>query len=491
MKRNHILRSVKGVFCSLLVLLLTAECFAIPTQAALRSEEDIIALFSGRENAHYNDTQFRLYHEEMALLVANVLTEHEYNVDVIYDDEDSTATEKEYILMCTEVQSKTTDFLALGIDMKVNKKGEVLKLELYLLPSRWEEDQLNRVLPVMAAVYDELHGSMTDEKRRSFVSDLNLAPAGSGYRAVGAFDGLYYEFSISEEKVSLVAEPRSGANLQPQAEYYSEGYELHGAKGYTIRTGRLSRNMQGDYLLDVQLVNESKNPLLFHMTHIQADGYFVGTSIYTQVSPGNTKTEQIHIDAGLLASVGMERLNEVGLYFCVTDQKTGEIIFDYRDVVPLGVDIRANGHNYNTTLFQNKEFRLAVTGSGRISENGTPEVYLLLENGVYGDVLLETEGNCVVGKQEYDVYALGRVSGYSEGLALVRPMIQDLDKNTTVEFDLQISSCNYNTLVAGKVTVTLDSEGKIVRASARMKETAQYEAILEKEYCSFPGAAFP
>ena len=184
----------------------------------------------------------------------------------------------------------------------------------------------------------------------------------------------------------------------------------------------------------------------------------------------------------LLSLLGEEKLYAVGLFFTVTDQKTGEVLFDYGDHVPLGMDIHGDAMEYSANLFKNDRFALSVVGSAPTASGSTPQIFLKLENGVYGDVILESEGNCVIGNQEYDFFASGRVSGYSSGLAVATAMIDPLDKTQTLEFDLQISSYNYNPMVAGRVTVRLDREGNILNVTSKMGETAQYAGIVEKEY---------
>lgn len=482
MKEKRTCSVLKRMICILLLILFTANSFVLTARAAGWTRKEILGFFPVERDANYNDTGFLLEHKEIAMLVGNTLADHGYNVDVIYDDEDSTAARKEYILMCTEEQSKTPDFLPMGVNMNVGSKGDVRDVNVFLLTSQWSEKQISRVVPALTAVYEALHGNMTDEMRRNLVIDNRLIQKESGYTAYGNFDGLYYELSFYEEEVSLTMAIQPGRNSTPFAVYYDGPYTLYGAEGYTIRAHGLSMSEQGDLFLEVDLINESKNPLRFHMTHILAGGYDIGTTIFTEVAPGNTKTERIAVDLSLLACAGVGELHDVGLHFRVTDRKTNEILFDYRDFVPVGMVVQADYHKYDATLFRNDKFELSVIGSRKNVPGDTPEIYLMLDNGVYGDVLVETEGNCVVGKQEYNLYALGRTSGYSEGLAVVRPQVSELGKNTKVEFDLQLSSYNYNPMVAGRVTITLDAEGNILKATANMKETAQYKNILEKEY---------
>ena len=486
MKQNYLWSWLKRTLCVVLILILAGQCFPMAACAAQQdvwSQDQILRLFSDNGAVRYDDTGFLMTPDELAILVSETLRENGYVYEIVYDNIDSSRQLQKYTLMWSEGWNNNGSFLPYYLQMEMDQKAHTIRsLRIHVKHTDRDQEQLADTMDSFALIFERIHGNMTEADRESFVTSRNLTKTASGYSAEGVMDALYYKLSFEKEYAVLTIAPGTHTEISPVTEYYSGSYTLYGEDGYLIRTGKLTQSAQGSITLDVELINQSKNPLLFSMRYLRIGGYDLAPSIYAQVSPGNTKTEQLYIDETLLSLLGEEKLYAVGLFFTVTDQKTGEVLFDYGDHVPLGMDIHGDAMEYSANLFKNDRFALSVVGSAPTASGSTPQIFLKLENGVYGDVILESEGNCVIGNQEYDFFASGRVSGYSSGLAVATAMIDPLDKTQTLEFDLQISSYNYNPMVAGRVTVRLDREGNILNVTSKMRETAQYAGIVEKEY---------
>ena len=487
MKRNQMMTWIQRALCILLTLLLT--CSISPTTASAAqigswSQAQILDYFSDNGTIRYDDTGFLMTPDELAVLVAETLRENGYVYQVVYDDEDSTATKKEYTLMWSEGWDNDGTFLPYYLFMTADAKtGRVLSLQMAIKNASWPKEYLPDAMDSFALIYERIHGNMTKSMRANFVNPRNLSESTTGYRAEGEMDGLYYKLTFLSDRTVMDVMPSTYANIPPIAQYYSDPYTLYEADGFRIQTGKVTQDRHGTITLDVDLINESKNPLRFQMNHAQISGYDVSLSIYDEVSPGNTKTAQLYIDELLLAALGEEILDAIRLVFTVTDLKTGEVLYDYGNYVPLGIDIYGQIQKYQANLFQNDDVTLSVIGSARNDSGSTPQIFLILENGLYpNDIILESEGNCIIGKQEYDLFVHGRASGFGSGLIVLQPVVYDLDQTATLEFDLQISSHNYNPMVAGKVTIKMDQEGNILKVTSKMRETAQYEHICEKEY---------
>ena len=146
----------------------------------------------------------------------------------------------------------------------------------------------------MADIYSILNGNMTDEKRQQFITDRNITKKSYGYSAEGVFDELYYKIQFSEDKLFMTIKPAANAELPPTAEYYNGSDILHSDEAFTIRTGELAVNDQGDITLEVEMINKSKHPLLFDSDYVQIGGYDISSVIYAEVAPGNTRTEYIY-----------------------------------------------------------------------------------------------------------------------------------------------------------------------------------------------------
>ena len=182
--------------------------------------------------------------------------------------------------------------------------------------------------------------------------------------------------------------------------------------------------------------------------------------------------QSIYIDSAMLVAADAGPAYDIGLFFKVTDKETREILFNYGGYIGLGLLIDTNEHiyPYRGKLFQNDKFTLSVVGSSLNARNGRPQIYLTLDNGIYEHIRLTSDGACVVGKQEYDLFGNGYATEYSDGVLTVEPMDYKHGKTETLVFELQITDINYNDLVCGRVTVKLDKNGKILNVTSKMKE---------------------
>lgn len=475
MKRTGLILFSRRVAALLLTVLLSTGCLLIPSSAAetnFWSPDKIVDLFSDNDPRYYNEKQFLMKSEEMAQWVAEKLVGDDGEGTLIYDNTKSTATNQKYLLMRDDALGKDGVFLKVGINMEVNKKDDVLSVSLGLIPTDWEDDQLATVVASMADIYSILNGNMTDEKRQQFITDRNITKKSYGYSAEGVFDELYYKIQFSEDKLFMTIKPVAYADLPPIAEYYNGSAILYSEGAFTIRTGELTVRDDGDITLEVDLINKSKHSLLFDSDFARIGGYDISLPIFSEVAPGNTRTVRISIDSAMLVAVGAEPAYDIGLYFNVTDQETREVLYSYGNYISLGMPIRANDHiyPYSGTLFKNDKYTVSVVGSSLNELNGRPQIYLTLDNGTYEYIRLTSEGTCVVGKQEYDMFVNGYATEYSDGVLTVQPMDYKHEKTDTLVFDLQIADINYNDMVSGRVTVKLDKNGKILNITSKMEE---------------------
>lgn len=472
---------IKALSC-LLVLVLTVSSLPLQARADVLKDKDILKVFSDTGKARYNETGFLMTAEEMALMAANILADQGIGVSVLHDDTKSTASNQKYILMYQDEKGKDNALVGVSISMDVNKKGEVLGAAFSMNPAKWNASQLKAVLPAWLAIYEALHGSMTDDMRQDFLCEDNLLKTDAGYRTIGSFDGLYYECKFTDSMYSFIIKPIQYSDYSAAGDF-KENYEICSGKGYAIHTGKLTRHGVGDFTVEVELSNKSKNPLLFDLRSAYMCGHHMSLPLYAEVAPGHTKVEKLRIDTNLLAAIGVDSLYDVVLNFRITDTKTREVLFNDMGYFHIDLPFQAENtfHRKDVFLFENGDLYFAIVGSG-LNNSGAPQLYLQLHNDLGEEVMLRAKGNCLVGKREYDLFATGNALKYGMGMMTVQPAIYDLKGNTTVEFDIALCSYNYNDMILCSIRVTFDETGKIVDFKSRAEESFNYKNIVDQEY---------
>lgn len=496
---RHILNaSAKGIASLLLALILMSQLLPFSASAEYDYDYDfhvseakqIAGLFSDLEpakeqlSACYDEDKFLMKSRDMALLIARHLGEDDWGYQVIYDDSKSTATEQKYMLMRNDATGKNDALMTVGIHMSVNRKDEVLGVAISVDPTSWEDAQLKTVIRAMADIYCILNTSMTPEQRQQLITARNVAVSDDGYKAYGFLNGLYYEFTFSSQMVSAIIRPMAyeDANLASVLYHFTPKTISYDDKDvYAIRTTDLFVTPQGDICLDLELVNNSNHPLLFDLIRALAGDYSLPLSVYTVVGAGNTKKVQLSLNSAILMAAGLESFDSIRVDFTITDQETQEHYHLEYGWIEFDMFLHTEDNHYasNIKLFENDDFTLTLIGSALTKEDGRPHMVLHLDHIVYFPMRVLSEGNCVVGKQEYDLYANHRVTKVTKGFTPVSPFLHSWNKTGTLEFYLNI--CNdYSKLVSGPITVKMDASGKVLSASAKMKEVDNYDDLFPK-----------
>lgn len=480
MKRTNLREFTKRALCFLLMLVLVAGCLPLTTHAAVLSEEKILDALDFSDERDYDENYFHKNAEELVLLIAGALSDIGSSYDIIYDDELSDKETEKYILM--GAGDLPTMFVHCG--MTSDKKVWLVKTGMK--HEDMDNSQFADALYALAVVYGTLNGNMTGSDWENFATERNVSrivEADNAYSLWGSFHGLYYSMTFDDTYVTMRISPEGNVSSMSVAKVFPEGKAFLTEPDFSIIADGIRQDNYGNITVDLILKNTGKKTLTFRLDHSSVYNVSSNLSVYATVSPGKERKTSLYLSAAFLAGSELDYLDDLRLVFEVTDAASGDSVYAGATFLPLGIPLELDYMKYSRQLFENEDFTLNIIGSFRDSETSIPKILLRMTNNVYGEVRLESEsGVCTIGNAEYDMYANLMVGRYSDGVIALSPLDYDHEGKATLTFDLQISTRNYNPLVSGVVTVTLDQDGNIVGATTKMKKLSGYDKTLDAEY---------
>lgn len=480
MKRMNIALLAKRTLCFLLMLVLTAGCLPLSAHAAVLSGDKILDALDFSDTRIYDETCFHNSAEELVLLIADALEGIGDNRDIIYDDVLSTKETEKYILMGGSGRP------AMYVHCSMTSSRKVWLVKIGTKHEDMNDSQFADALYALAVAYGALNGNMNGRDWEIFATEQNLArveEADNAYVLNGIFYGLYYRIAVDDLDMNMLVSPEGNVNSMSVAKVFPEGKAFLTEKDFTITADAIRQDNYGNITVDITLKNTGRKALNFHLDHSSVYDVSSNLTVYATVSPGKERRTSLYLSAAFLAGSELDYLDDLRLVFVVTDAASGDSVYAGATFLPLGIPLGLDYQKYNRKLFENEDFTLNVIGSYRDSETDTPKILLRMTNNVYGEVRLESESSiCTIGNAEFDMYTNLMVGRYSDGVVVLSPMNYDHEGKATLSFDLQISTRNYNPLVSGAVTVTLDQNGKITGVTTKMKELPGYDKTLDAEY---------